>query len=159
MGNNVYEALRKLNHSEKPLKEGKNDWKELKTAKDAAKFGKGSNWCVSDKKNGEEYFNAYTKDGKTFVGKGKGKNRVLGLKDKDGNITNKYDVNNMPIKEEVGEGDFEERLKQAIFNLLDWASEINGEDGLYDAIYASGFDEDELREMGFDLDDYLEDED
>lgn len=73
------------------------DWKELLTFEEVKEFGKDSKWDVAQA-DGEKYFKLYTKDGTIFVGKGKGKNRILALKKPDGTISNAFDINDVEVK-------------------------------------------------------------
>ena len=85
-------------------------WKELKSFEEVRDFGEGSKWNVArPDEEGEYYFKAYTKDGRVFVGRGEGKKRLLGLKDKDGNITNVFDVNDMQVRELTEEAEIEDK--------------------------------------------------
>lgn len=96
--NILLESLRELSL----IKEDFEDWTELPTHEDVVKFGEGTKWIVA-REDGKYHFNAYTKNGDVFVGKGKGEDRVLALKRPDGTIYNKFDVNDNAVNESLDE--------------------------------------------------------
>lgn len=96
----IDELVKKYSSQVKVNEDVDGGWRELPTFEDVKEFGKGSKWCVAGE-DGEYYFNAYTRHGEVFVGRGEGEDRVLALKKPDGTIYKKFDINDNAVNEEL----------------------------------------------------------